>query len=636
MRNLGYWAKLSLCELFLPTILGDKLKAMSLHDILDTLRQRAEAGPLWERRAVFGFATPGTDYKSLVPKDTGYRIIDGVPPGADVVIQGTLAGLRALFGDPPDFSVVGQQVKFLPEDDWLVDQVLAAFGLTPPPDLPRFKHIGIPRVRYPRAENVYPVRAYTPALLPTYDPDSLPRLIAEDHPAWVEVYNKAWEIAFSNLRHAEPGAGFVADFIDTAFNDNTFMWDSCFMMMFGRYGRRLFRFMGTLDNFYAHQHDGGFICREINTYDGRDIFTPYNPSSTGPPIMAWTEWLDYQLSGDVQRLRAVFPALVAYHGWWRDWRTWPDGSYFTTGWGSGMDNQTRVSDSTFYHHHYSWVDATMQQALDCRILQQMGQVIGRHEFDEELEREYRHLTYYINSKMWDDATGFYYDVGPDGTLSPVKSIGAYWGLLADIVPEDRARRLCQHLSDPATFNRAHRVPSQAADSRGYEPGGAYWRGGVWAPTNYMVLQALTHYGAEALAFEIARNHVENVAQVYQETGTLWENYAPESAAPSHPAKPDFVGWTGVSAITIPLEYLIGLRPADSGLLWDIRLTGRHGVQGYPFGTSNLVDLMCHPRVNQDIPPRFNVTTREPLSLAVRWSGGARTHRLEPGSHDLTV
>lgn len=49
------------------------------------------------------------------------------------------------------------------------------------------------------------------------------------------------------------------------------------------------------------------------------------------------------------------------------------------------------------------------------------------------------------------------------------------------------------------------------------------------------------------------------AQMFRETGTLWENYAPEYAGRGHPAKPDFVGWTGVSAITIPIEYVVGLR-----------------------------------------------------------------------------
>ncbi len=484
-------------------------------------------------------------------------------------------------------------------------------------------------------ENAFRARAYAPAPIPAYDPGRLPALVADAHPEWVAMYHKAWQIAFRNLRQPEPESGFVANFIDTAFNDNTFMWDSCFMTLFGHYGRRLFRFIGTLDNFYAKQHADGFICREINTYDGHDLFTPQDPSSTGPPIMAWAEWIDYQSTGDVDRLRAVFPALVAYHLWWRDWRSWPDGSYFTDGWGSGMDNQSRVPDSTHFHRHYTWVDATMQMALDCRILQQIGDAIGRTEFNADLQAEYARLNEYINAKLWDEATGFYYDRAPDGALSRVKSIGVYWGLLAGVIPEARAARMIAHLNDPALFNRPHRVPSQAADSEGYTVTGSYWLGGVWAPTNYMVLRALTEGGEDDLAYAIARNHVENVAQVFTETGTLWENYAPERAAPGQPARSDFVGWTGISAITIPLEYLVGLRPesAHKALTWDIRLTERHGAQRYPLGAAT-VDLVCDARPDESTPPQLSVTADAAFTLKVRWAGGARTWALTPGSHTL--
>ena len=75
--------------------------------------------------------------------------------------------------------------------------------------------------------------------------------------------------------------------IDPAFNDCVFMWDSCFMTLFGRYGARAFPFVRTLDNFYAKQHVDGFICREIGRALGDDRFPRFDPSSTGPNVMAW-------------------------------------------------------------------------------------------------------------------------------------------------------------------------------------------------------------------------------------------------------------------------------------------------------------------------------------------------------------
>ncbi len=489
---------------------------------------------------------------------------------------------------------------------------------------------------YPVALNPYLVRNYKPEIIPNYATEKLPRLIADDHPEWLVMYDYAWQTGYQNLRQPEVASGFVANFIDTAFNTNTFLWDSCFMMMFGRYARQHTSFMGTLDNFYAKQHADGFICREINTFTGQDWFETYDVRSTGPNILAWTEWLDFQLSHDEERLKQVFPALVGYHQWWRTWRTWPDGTYWTSGLGSGMDNQARVPDSGQNHRHHAWLDATTQQALNCKILLQMADALDWHEFDADLQAEYDNLTEIVNQTMWDEVSGFYYDRAPNGSLSSVKSIGAYWALLAGIVPSERAERMLNHLRDTKLFNRPHRVPSQAADSTSYRTDGNYWLGGVWSPTNYMVLQALSEYGEDDLAFEIALNHVANVSVVFQNTGTLWENYAPEMITEGAPAKAKFVGWTGVSAITIPIEYLIGLRWENNVLIWNIQLNERHGVEQLPVGLDNTVDAICQARQSVEETPQLELTTSTAIHLEVRWQNQRYRFDLEAGTHEISL
>lgn len=492
--------------------------------------------------------------------------------------------------------------------------------------------------RYPAAENAFRQRAYQSSEIPVYVRGEFPELIADGHPHWAAMFQTAWQIAMKNLRRAEASSGFVADFIDAAFNANTFMWDSCFMMMFGRLARRKFHFMGTIDNFYAKQHDDGFICREINTYSGKDLFQPLDPRSTGPNILAWTEWDYYQHSRDRDRLRAVFPALIAYHRWWQEWRTHPDGGYWTSGWGSGMDNQLRVPNSEYHHRHFTWTDAMTQQALSCQTLLDIAREIGRDEFNAELSSEFDRIKTYLNTKMWDETGGFYYDRSPEGRLSQIKSIGAFWGLLSDVVPPSRAERLIAHLSDENSFNRPHPVPTQAYDSDGYNPYGGYWLGGVWSPTNYMVLRGLTQRSHHALAHQIALKHVEHVANVYRETGTLHENYSPEYSQPGIPARKDFVGWTGLSAITIPIEYLVGIRPGQGNvdLIWDIRLTERHGLLRCPVGPSNTLDLICEARDDADSAPQITVRTQQAVTIDFYHLTGSTSLSFETGEHHFML
>ena len=141
----------------------------------------------------------------------------------------------------------------------------------------------------------------------------------------------------------------------------------------------------------------------------------------------------------------------------------------------------------------------------------------------------------------------------------------------------------------------------------------------------MVLRGLTANGADGLAHEIALNHVSAVAQVFQSTGTVFENYAPEFAAGGNPARRDFVGWTGISPITILFEYVFGLRPdARRGeLLWDVRLMEAHGVKRYPFGTSAVLTLHCARRGSPAEEPVITAMSNEPVRLVIRWAGGEK-------------
>ena len=70
----------------------------------------------------------------------------------------------------------------------------------------------------------------------------LPDPFWADHIGTVDCYWRAWELAFGNLKQPSSQNDFVANYCDTAFNGNLFMWDSAFVTCFGIYGRRAFNF----------------------------------------------------------------------------------------------------------------------------------------------------------------------------------------------------------------------------------------------------------------------------------------------------------------------------------------------------------------------------------------------------------
>lgn len=514
---------------------------------------------------------------------------------------------------------------------WLERERARRAGLPPPPPI---KHAVAYRVGATLdfyaaqalvEENSYRWRAQDTEALPTFDEARarLPNPFWEGHEDAIRCYWWTWEKTFANLRRP-PARAFITNYIDTAFNGGLFLWDSIFILCFGRYGERVFPFRRTLDNFYALQYPDGFLPRELRP-DGTNQFHPHDPASTGPNAVAWSEWGHYEMTGDRERLACVFPVILAYHRWLRLNRSWPDGSYFACGLSGGADNMDRLPpgyEPHVHHGHLAWIDSSAQAALSADLLLRMGEVLGRPDELADERAELDLLRRWFNDRAWDDRLGMPTDVRRDGRPTGVKQVGCYWALLAGLPSEEQARRMAAHLEDPASFARTHRVPTLAADQAGYSEEGRYWNGSIWAPTNWMVLKALERYGFDDIAHNIAVNHHDNVVRIWKETGTVWENYAPDSLRPGKPAKPDFVGWTGLPPIAVLLEHRFGLRPKvpENTLVWDLRNLEAFGVKQYPFGAIDL-DLACAARRTPTEKPVITVRSPAPLHIDLRWAGG---------------
>lgn len=455
----------------------------------------------------------------------------------------------------------------------------------------------------------------------------------------IDMYWKAWEIAFKNIKDPAPKSGFIASYLDTAYNGNIFMWDSTFITMFARYGTRAYPFQQTLDNFYSKQHPDGFICREIWGLTGKDCFHRYDPTSTGPNLIPWSELEYYRQFGDLTRLHKIFPVLCAYYQWLRLNRTWQDGSYWSSGWGTGMDNQPRVPkeyNPIFSNGHMTWLDTCLQQLYIGKILVEFGFYVERWQEIEDIESETKFLKKYIREKLWDPKTSFLYDRYADGSLGDLKSIGAYWALWAEVLEPEELKKFVAHLNDPKTFARKHPVPSIPANHEKYQPDGRYWQGGVWAPTNYMIISGLRQNRFHTEAFDLAKKHHQQVMQVFQNTGTFWEYYAPEKTEPGLLARPDFVGWTGLVPISVLFEGIFGIRSSiqQQTIEWDVRLLDEHGIDRYPIGKDGMLSLQCASRSNEKQQPSITIQSNIPLKLKLSWAGGSTTADIKPGSNKI--
>jgi len=435
--------------------------------------------------------------------------------------------------------------------------------------------------------------------------DVLPRLpspVLPEDPALESLYWAAWEALWSRLRSPSPGSRLVAPYPypadETQPAADQLETDALvFVAQLAGYLPGAFRLIDILDNVYARQHDNGFISRAFEPHSGNDYHQPYEPNSAGPNLLAWAEWRYFRLTGDAERISAVFWPLLAHHRWLRANRTWPSGLYWSTGHSSGLVNQPRVPGARHHHKHWSWVDATAQASLSAALLERMAGLLSERELGEEVSAERAQLAQSFNTVMWNNDAHFYQDVAPDGRFSPVKSIAAYWALMdSQLVPKERLTPFVQHLRDSWSFRTPTVVPSMSADSEAYNArSGNGWRGGVWPALTYMVLRGLEVAQQAPLAHQLAVSHVAAVQQVYEASHCFWQTYAPEEAEPGEPAAEDLSGRTPAAIIAMTLEYVLGLT-VDWPLrqvTWRRRLdrAATHGVRNLPLGDEGTLDLL---------------------------------------------
>jgi glycogen debranching enzyme len=304
-----------------------------------------------------------------------------------------------------------------------------------------------------------------------------------------------------------------------------------------------------------------------------------------------------------------------------------------TDWAS-MDNSPRVP---YLANGGTAIDTSSQMVLFGQQLAEMAEGLGKPDDVKVYRQEAAELSGLINEKMWNPEEKFCFDLKVDGQHSPVKTIAAYWTLLAGVASPEQADALAAELENPSTFGRKHRVPTTPADEKGFDPKGGYWRGAVWSPTNTMVVRGLERYAKHDLANEIALEHLGRVAEVFQATGTVWENYAPDATAPGKPAKPDFVGWTGIVPILYLLEYGIGLKPdaPNNSLTWTLTSDKRCGCQRFRFG-GHVTTLVAEPSETQPDTVSVKVESDGAFDLRIERGGNRWDFKVEKGTNDFVL
>ncbi len=445
----------------------------------------------------------------------------------------------------------------------------------------------------------------------------IPRIVFPDKEL-VALYEKTWEIAADRVRTGPEGLPASPYLDENCFDDQIWIWDACFMVMFSRYAPAAYPGKQTLYNLYLPIHENVPTPLRIHLRDN-------------PPLFAWIEYNNYIFSADRGHLDDVFidkKFLQRHFDYFNNLehgnrqpkispnpiflnpRKGADGKiegYTWTGGASGMDNTVRGRDAGGYDK-ILWIDAISQQALSALYISRIYGLYSMKKEQRVWKKRYEQLKKTINENYWDESDGFYYDIDREtGEPCRIKTPASFWAMLAEIPDERQAARMTEYLRSGEYMGGDYPWTSLSRDDKDHNSAtGDYWRGGVWLPMVYMGTKALEKYGYYDLADDLAEKVVRQQLRTYHtvEPHTIWEVYSPSSDAPStevgHRARPDFCGWSALGPISLMIENIMGFRLIDGTsriIVWNPKKeNGTHGLRNLKFGGIE-TDLVYHPATN---------------------------------------
>ena len=397
-----------------------------------------------------------------------------------------------------------------------------------------------------------PVGRYA-AALPNYATDSaagllpVPVLSGSDA-RLVNVYDKAWELLYSRMKTPSSASGMVRTYIDEAFSSNRlFQWDVAAMMWFVKYMHRSFEGVGTFDNFYVVQQDDGGIARIVNEDNGGVNFY-VDDGEVNPPLFVEAELQAFRLTGDVDRIRRIMPALREYVDWVSIVR-WSQASthqlWWNDGGGSGLDNTPRpYSRRSDGGKVWGDPDITAQLAHAYLGLGDLYELIGNDD-QARLMRAYgAAIRTRLDEYMWKDFTGNSKNLGQwffvNRAGNPAPTSGGYrdepqvaglWAMIlgldaSDPDTADRKTRLRNILFDTEYYYTDMPLGTLPKSHSQFVANGGYAKGGLYPPTTYIGIKGAEKVLGFADGQLLAKRYLDGIADVFQYSNTIWEMYAP--------------------------------------------------------------------------------------------------------------
>jgi putative isomerase len=243
-------------------------------------------------------------------------------------------------------------------------------------------------------------------------------------------------------------------------------------------------------------------------------------------------------------VKEIFPKLLRYHRWWYTHRDHDrnglceygstDGTLQAAKWESGWDNAARFDSAKMLQNNsHAWSMDQESCDLNCYLfvekycLSRLATIIGDLRLSVDLFRQANLLADQISHKMWDENTGFFYDIRI-GTGRPVvvAEPNGWIPLWAGIAGKEQAAQIVKKIMNPSEFNTFVPFPTVSAGSPAFNPEKGYWRGPVWLDQAWFALKGMRDYSYTREADSLMIKLMKNCEGMLDPSMPVRENYHP--------------------------------------------------------------------------------------------------------------
>lgn len=381
---------------------------------------------------------------------------------------------------------------------------------------------------------------------------------------FVDIYVRSWNTLDDYWMKGNDANGLEPTYFSWPAADKINQLEASYSTFYLVYSNRQYPAHTGLDNFYRKQESNGAIRGEYDILTGQPVLSPENPEGILPPLFAWAEYDLYHKVGMKKRVKDILPVLQRYHAWLDEVAFDEEvGLYRVPLAATGMPSAARAQAC------YP-VDFNCQQALSVLYLSSLGDILNDKEISYQYKRRYFMLKTRINALMWDHQSNFYYDLDKDAQRIPVRTLAAYWSILAEIVSQENLDSLMAYLKDPQFFGAPNPFPTVAVNEPDFSENGLGYNGAVYPELTFMVIKALEKYEQWELAREKAISHLYFILDTFHpEAGTkgsFWQAYLPLRDGYALPPqgvgvpenKSDYIIFNSLATITLMIENVVGM------------------------------------------------------------------------------